>query len=109
MDLPTKQILIKFRRAAKLIYYRMVMQALLDEAVSCCNVSVAWRKIPQQRRQAICSLKSRKLPLCNPLHGDWNMAERYLFLAFPRPHNPLSPDCCKNFSPKSQSSSSRKI
>ena len=38
----------------------------LDGAPRACDFALAWRRILQSQRQAICSLESRKLPPCNP-------------------------------------------
>jgi hypothetical protein len=87
----------------------LAARARLDATAVRCEFHVAWRKTRQRRRQATCSLTSRRLPPCNPSRGDWSVAERCLAPASARPRNHFSPRCCKQFSPSGQLSSSRRI
>ncbi len=79
----------------------------LDESIFRCELPTAWRKTNPRRRQANCSLTSRKLPPGNPSPGDWRMAECCLALESARLHNHFLPRSCKIFFQRGQLSSSR--
>ena len=65
-----------------------------------CNLSLAWRRHHQLRRQAICSLRSRKLPLCSPSGGAWSRAAHCLVPASVQPPSHFSRCCCGKLFPQ---------